>query len=80
MKKWLLIILSLMLTASISLGQDATSTPAAATDPETAEPADASDDGQDELDEQVYGDQDEDVFIPSEEIPLDQDIPFPTDI
>jgi hypothetical protein len=80
MKKWLLVVLSLMLTASISLGQDATSTPASETDPEIAEPVDAADDEPDELDEQVYGKQDEDVFIPSEEIPLDQDIPFPTDI
>lgn len=32
-----------------------------------------------ELDEQTYEDDDDD-FIPSEEIPVDQSIPFPTDI
>lgn len=32
------------------------------------------------LDEQGYDDEDEDDFVPTEEIPYDQDIPFPTDI
>lgn len=32
-----------------------------------------------ELDEQTY-EEDDDDFIPSEEIPVDQSIPFPTDI
>lgn len=32
-----------------------------------------------ELDQQTY-EKDDDVFVPTEEIPVDQSIPFPTDI
>ncbi len=42
------------------------------------------DDGEPAFDESVLDDQtyegDDDVFIPSEEVPVDEPIPFPTDI
>ena len=40
--------------------------------------AEATDDS--DLDEQSYADSEDDDFRPSEEIPADQSIPFPTDI
>ncbi|MEM7432459.1 MAG: hypothetical protein AAF351_11070 [Pseudomonadota bacterium] len=40
---------------------------------------DASED-RPEIDEEYYGDVDDEDFLPSEEIPADQSIPFPTDI
>ncbi|HEX7718495.1 MAG TPA: hypothetical protein VF389_01715 [Woeseiaceae bacterium] len=45
-------------------------------DPET--PDDENSDDAD-LDEQSY-ERDDDVFVPTEEIPVDESIPFPTDI
>lgn len=41
--------------------------------------ADESDDDSD-LDEESYRDAEEDDFVPTEDIPADQAIPFPTDI
>ncbi len=57
-------------------------------DPEPAEPEPAAPpaEQEDELDEvfdtddEAYIDIDEEDFIPTEEIPTDQSIPFPTDI
>jgi hypothetical protein len=85
----LAILLGMSLSAAAwpqDAGQDDTGTadkPAQAAD----KPADQSDDqtGQDDakddtgLDEQGYKDQDDD-FKPSEDIPADQSIAFPTDI
>lgn len=69
---------------------EADDTPAAEPAPEDAdaddEALDAAGDGIDpellediELDEQTY-EEDEDVFVPTEEIPADEPIPFPTNI
>lgn len=58
---------------SETTGESAT---AAETATEDSEP-DLLDDP--ELDEQTY-EEDEDVFVPTEEIPSDQPIPFPTNI
>jgi len=57
---------------------EATATDEAATDGEDTSGEDAAPDDAD-LDEQVY-EEDDDDFIPSEEIPADQAIPFPTNI
>jgi len=43
------------------------------------ESADEAPDGDDVLDE-LYSDEDEDAFIPSEDVKFGQSIPFPTDI
>ena len=51
-----------------------------ADEPETSETGEPEEDPLADLDEGGYGDQDEDDFVPTEEIPYDQDIPFPTDI
>ncbi len=51
--------------------------PEESTDPEQSPEADEIDDA--DLDEQTY-EEDEDDFIPSEEIPVDQPIPFPSNI
>ena len=82
MTKRLLIAVFAILMVSPSWGQDSsqTTSPPKDEDAEAADGEDASEGDIDGLDEQGYGEQDEDVFIPSEEVPLDQDIPFPTDI
>lgn len=51
--------------------------PEESTDPEQSADADEIDDA--DLDEQTY-EEDEDDFVPSEEIPVDQPIPFPSNI
>lgn len=55
----------------------------ASEDEEAAEESEASDDTEDlddaDLDLQTY-EQDDDDFVPTEEIPADQAIPFPSDI
>ena len=82
MTKRLLIVVFAMLMVSLSWGQDSsqTTSPPKVDEAEAADVDDAPDGDVDGLDEQGYGEQDEDIFIPSEEVPLDQDIPFPTDI
>lgn len=54
----------------------------AADDAAAAADAAAVDDAIDEtgLDDQGYRGEDDDDFVPSEDIPTDQSIPFPTDI
>ena len=46
---------------------------------ETAE-ADAAEEDDSDLDEQGYGEEDEDDFVPSQEVSADQSLPFPVDI
>lgn len=46
---------------------------------ESTEEASDSDDDLDDLDD-LYSDEDEDAFIPSEDVKFGQSIPFPTDI
>jgi len=92
----ILYLLFLMTGAAAALAQqDAESNPGAgeaeaqeaadATDPTDAETDEPASDIDPELfediglDEQTY-EEDEDEFIPTEEIPADEPIPFPTDI
>ena len=81
----LIILLSALFLASVSWSQEAQD-PAADTEAEaseTSETSEASDDEEDDsdLDEQGYaGEEEEDDFIPSQEVTADQSIPFPVDI
>ena len=88
MMRQLIILLSALFLAAVSWSQEAED-PAADTEAETSEPteatepAEASDDEEDDsdLDEQGYaGEEEEDDFIPSQEVTADQSIPFPVDI
>ena len=47
---------------------------------ETAEADAAEEDDDSDLDEQGFGEEDEDDFVPSQEVSADQSIPFPVDI
>ena len=77
----ILLILITSLLFSVPLwGQDPQATGEEADEPATAEPGELEEDPLADLDEGGYDDQDEDDFVPTEEIPYDQDIPFPTDI
>jgi hypothetical protein len=70
--------------ASVSWSQDAVEPADADTETsETVEASDASDAEEDDadLDEQGYaGEEEEDDFIPSQEVTADQSLPFPVDI
>lgn len=89
----LLLILPFALTAwaqeaDTNTGAEAGNPEQASTEPESIEDdAGAGDDEEEEeveddsdLDDQSYADTEEDDFRPSEDIPADQSIPFPTDI
>lgn len=78
----LIILLSALFIASVSWSQEAQD-PAAETEAEASETSDANDDEEDDsdLDEQGYaGEEEEDDFIPSQEVTADQSIAFPVDI
>ncbi len=78
----LIILLSALFLASVSWSQEAQD-PAAETEAQASESSDASDDEEDDsdLDEQGYaGEEEEDDFIPSQEVTADQSIAFPVDI
>lgn len=82
MMRHLIILLSALFIASVSWSQEAQD-PAAETEAEASETSDANDDEEDEwdLDEQGYsGEEEEDDFIPSQEVTADQSIAFPVDI
>ena len=85
MKQLITLLLALFL-ASVSLSQNAEDpgdTEADATEvSETNDAGDASEEEDDSyLDEEDYGlDEDEDDFIPSQEVSADQSLPFPVDI
>lgn len=82
MMRHLIILLSALFLASVSWSQEAQD-PAAETEAEASETSDANDDEEDEwdLDEQGYsGEEEEDDFIPSQEVTADQSIAFPVDI
>ena len=72
----LLILLFLLLSANPVWAQDTDEGDSTEADrpnaPEAAEDA--------EDDEELYAEEDEDVFIPSEDVKFGQSIPFPTDI
>ncbi len=75
-------MLSALFLASVSWSQEAQD-PAAETEAEASETSEASDDEEDDsdLDEQGYaGEEEEDDFIPSQEVTADQSIAFPVDI
>jgi hypothetical protein len=78
-----MIVLFLLLMAPAAWAQDSDQE---STDVSAAEPSDASDtvpaetpDDEDDTDE-LYAEEDDDVFIPSEDVKFGQSIPFPTDI
>lgn len=82
MMRHLIILLSALFIASVSWSQEAQD-PAAETEAQASESSDASDDEEDDsdLDEQGYaGEEEEDDFIPSQEVTADQSIAFPVDI
>ncbi len=85
MMRQLIILLSALFLAAVSWSQEAED-PAADTEAEASETSDtseASDEEEDDsdLDEQGYaGEEEEDDFIPSQEVTADQSIPFPVDI
>ena len=74
------VLLTVLFFIAPSWGQDPQSTEQETEEPESAETLESEEDPLADLDEQGYGDEDEDDFVPTEEIPYDQDIPFPTDI
>ena len=79
------VLLLVFLSANSVLAQDTKDADADAT-PESSEQAPeqtvAGDDDLDDLDDldELYPVEDEDVFIPSENVAFGQSIPFPTDI
>ena len=82
MMRHLIILLSALFIASVSWSQEAQD-PAAETEAQASETSEASDDEEDDsdLDEQGYaGEEEEDDFIPSQEVTADQSIAFPVDI
>jgi hypothetical protein len=74
-----MMLFSLLASAQDKAPADSTTTTAEVDEASAAEQADAGDVEDVDLDEQTY-EQDEDDFIPSEEIPADEPIPFPTNI
>ncbi len=82
MKQLITLLLALLL-ASVSWSQDAEGTGDSAAEAteasETIDPIEEEDDS--ELDEQGYGlEEEEDDFIPSQEVSADQSLAFPVDI
>ena len=81
MHRYLLTTLLLLASAS-AWAQD--SAPAEEADaPEATETADEASDAREDdldLDEESYADAEEEDFVPTEDIPADQALPFPTDI
>ena len=75
-----LLIVALLLCSPLAWSQDAEEdeTPDAAEEAAEAEADEATDDLDDLGD--LYPVEDEDVFIPSEDVAFGQSIPFPTDI
>jgi hypothetical protein len=69
----------LLLVSTVAWAQD--SAPGDETDtPETAEEASENQDDDLDLEDESYRDAEEEDFVPTEDIPADQAIPFPTDI
>ena len=77
MHRYLITALFLLLAAGIS-AQESESTDDAEAPVGEAEDAAEQDDS--DLDEENYRDAEEEDFVPTEDIPTDQAIPFPTDI
>lgn len=88
MSRYLFTILGLLVLALPGYPQAQETTGEVAETAESAEPADETVEEEDEeetdledsdLDKQTY-ERDDDVFIPTEEIPADEPIPFPSNI
>jgi len=81
MHRYLLTVL-LMIAGASAWAQD--SSPSDGSEaPDAEETAEETTDAEEDdldLDEESYQDAEEEDFVPSEEIPADQAIPFPTDI
>jgi hypothetical protein len=77
MHRYLLSIL-LLAAGAVAWAQDSAPDDEAA-DRQSQEAADEQDDDSD-LDDESYLDAEEEDFVPTEDIPADQAIPFPTDI
>jgi hypothetical protein len=81
MHRYLLTILLLLASVGVWAQDSAPAEEAEA--PDATETVDeASDEQEDDLDldEESYADAEEEDFVPTEDIPADQAIPFPTDI
>ena len=76
MMKHLITLLLALFLVSVSWAQD--SQESSDTEAEVAEVAEEEDDS--DLDEQGYGQEDEDDFTPSQEVSADQSLSFPVDI
>lgn len=75
-------VLTLLLLATAAWAQDSAPEDEAESQQsrETVEEAPGEEEDDLDLDEESYADAEEEDFVPSEEIPADQAIPFPTDI
>jgi len=81
MTKHLISLLLALFLASVSWSQDSEeSNDTEAQETEETEVAEASEDDDSDLDEPGYGQEDEDDFIPSQEVSADQSLAFPVDI
>ena len=78
MRRYLLTILLLLLSAGAWAQESAPDDEADA--PETTDEASAEQDEDLDLEDESYRDAEEEDFVPTEDIPADQAIPFPTDI
>ena len=79
MHRFLIALFLGTILAAASWAQDADSDEADVTEETQVEAEEANVEDDSDLDEQTYSDADDD-FTPSEEIPADQSIAFPTDI
>jgi hypothetical protein len=81
MHRYLLSIL-LLAAGAVAWAQDSAPDDEAADRPsqEASESAADEQDDDSDLDEESYRDAEEEDFVPTEDIPADQAIPFPTDI
>ena len=79
MHRFLIALFLGTMLAAASWGQDADSDEGGATEETQVEADEADTEDDSDLDEQTYSDADDD-FRPSEDIPADQSIAFPTDI
>ncbi len=78
-RHWILAFLVVVAFASVSWAQDTNTADDVVEEVEATESQEL--DAEDvDVDDGSYLDQEEDDFRPSEEIPADQSIPFPTDI
>jgi hypothetical protein len=79
-------VLTILLLAAAALAWAQDSAPGGEDEAEGRESAETAEEAADEqaedldLDEESYRDAEEEDFVPTEDIPADQAIPFPTDI